>query len=129
MRNWLKLPQEFNDAVKIRDELRSYQQEIIELAAIAREQSAGLTKVLNEATVIKETINTNSIESGSGLNQAQDDVKKIRELTSELTVLKKELVDNKTNQTAMFVQFEGYRDTISGLLGDANRTGMAASFT
>lgn len=28
----------------------------------------------------------------------------------------------------MFVQFEGYRDTISGLLGDANRTGMAASF-
>lgn len=116
------------DAVKIRDELRSYHQEIIELAATASEQSASLTKILNEATVNKETINTNSTDSTTALDLAQAEVKKIRELTFELAAIKKELVDNKTNQTAMFVQFEGYRDTISGLLGDANRTGMAASF-
>lgn len=50
-------------------------------------------------------------------------------LVSGLTSLKDELEDNKKTQKKLFEEFESYRDTIDGLLGDANRTGMAASFT
>ena len=116
------------DATEIRDELNSYHDEIIGYATTASEQSAKLTKILNESTALSETIITNSRESETALELAEGDVKKIRELTDELLLIKKELVDNKVNQTAIFVQFEGYRDTIKGLLGDANRAGMASSF-
>jgi hypothetical protein len=116
------------DAGKIREELRAYHEEITKWAEASSEQAAKLTKILNEATAISETINANSKSSENALDVAQDDVKKIRELTTELIILKKELVDNRSTQEAMFTQFEEYRDTINGLLGDANRTGMAASF-
>lgn len=53
----------------------------------------------------------------------------IKTLVSDFTTLKAELEANKTTQQNMFKEFEGYREAIDGLLGDANRTGMAASFT
>lgn len=55
--------------------------------------------------------------------------KNITALVSGFTSLKDELEDNKKTQKKLFEEFESYRDTIDGLLGDANRTGMAASFT
>lgn len=53
----------------------------------------------------------------------------IKILVSDFTTLKAELEANKTTQENLFKKFEGYRETIDGLLGDSNRTGMAASFT
>ena len=55
--------------------------------------------------------------------------KNITSLLSGFTSLKIELENNKETQEKLFEEFESYRDTIDGLLGDANRTGMAASFT
>lgn len=66
--------------------------------------------------------------------------KKSDALILELTSLKDELEEskntqndelekNKNKQKELFGEFEGYREKIDGLLGDANRTGMAASFT
>lgn len=55
--------------------------------------------------------------------------KNINSLVSSFTTLKGELENNKGAQEQLFKEFEGHRDTINGLLGDANRTGMAASFT
>lgn len=55
--------------------------------------------------------------------------KNINALVSGFTALKTELEANKSTQVQLFEEFEGYRDKIDGLLGDANRTGMAASFT
>jgi hypothetical protein len=53
----------------------------------------------------------------------------INELVSGFTTLKSELESNKTKQQQLFVEFEAYRTKINDLLDDANRTGMAASFT
>lgn len=53
----------------------------------------------------------------------------INALVSGFTSLKGELEANKTTQENLFKEFEGYRKTIDGLIGDSNRTGMAASFT
>lgn len=55
--------------------------------------------------------------------------KVIRGLVAEFTTLNSELVASKEKQAELFAAFEGYRNKIDGLLGDANRTGMAASFT
>lgn len=54
---------------------------------------------------------------------------RINELVSGFTTLKSELESNKTTQQQLFVEFEAYRTKINDLLDDANRTGMAASFT
>lgn len=61
--------------------------------------------------------------------QADAHEQNIRDLVTEFTNLKAQLEDNKQTQSALFAEFEGYRKKIDGLLGDANRTGMAASFT
>lgn len=53
----------------------------------------------------------------------------IKTLVSDFTTLKAELEANKTTQENLFKEFESYRKTIDELLGDTNRTGMAASFT
>ena len=64
-------------------------------------------------------------------NKKQVDVheKAIRGLVTEFTNLNAELVASKKKQADLFAEFEAYRMKIDGLLGDANRTGMAASFT
>lgn len=55
--------------------------------------------------------------------------KKNNDLVSDFTTLKAELEANKNTQEELFEEFKGYRNQIEDLLGDANRTGMAASFT
>lgn len=55
--------------------------------------------------------------------------KAIRTLVAEFTNLTTELVANKKKQAELFAEFQAYREKIDRLLGDANRTGMAASFT
>lgn len=117
-----------DDAAKIREELNSYHQDAIGFASTASEQSANLTKILKEAKQFRDVIEKDSAESESTLALTQDDAKMVHELTSEFIALKVELDNHKIEQKALFAQFEGYRDTISNLLGDANRTGMAASF-
>lgn len=53
----------------------------------------------------------------------------IKGLVTGFTTLNGELEANKATQEKLFAEFEGYRKKIDVLLGDANRTGMAASFT
>lgn len=52
----------------------------------------------------------------------------INALVAGFTTLKADLETNKSTQEQLFNEFEAYRTKIDGLLGDANRTGMAASF-
>ncbi|MGB2580654.1 MAG: hypothetical protein WBC83_03080, partial [Minisyncoccia bacterium] len=61
--------------------------------------------------------------------EAKSDEDAIRGMVAEFTKLTEELAANKKTQGALFDEFEKYRQKIDGLLGDANRTGMAASFT
>lgn len=53
----------------------------------------------------------------------------IKALVVGFATLKDELEINKALQQELITQFEAYRNKINDLLGDANRTGMAASFT
>lgn len=53
----------------------------------------------------------------------------INVLVSGFTSLKADLETNKNTQEALFKEFEAHRVKIDNLLGDASRTGMAASFT
>lgn len=53
----------------------------------------------------------------------------INGLVATFTTLKSELETNKATQQHLFSAFESYREQVNMLLGDANRTGMAASFT
>ncbi|MFM9971930.1 MAG: hypothetical protein ACKVQK_26415 [Burkholderiales bacterium] len=53
----------------------------------------------------------------------------INGLVVGFTTLKSELETNKATQIQLFAAFEKHREKVNELLGDANRTGMAASFT
>lgn len=53
----------------------------------------------------------------------------IKNLVSGFTSLTGDLAANKITQQELFDKFGSYEKRISGLLGDASRTGMAASFT
>lgn len=116
------------DATEVRKKLNTYHDQIVRYAEVAGEQAADLTKIVDQTTALREVITVNSVSSAKHLKMAEDDANKIGDLTTELLGLKDELLENKANQQSMFVQFEGYRDTIKDLLGDANRAGMAASF-
>lgn len=52
----------------------------------------------------------------------------INDLVANFTSLKLDLEESEKKKIALFKEFENYRETINGLLGDANRTGMAAAF-
>lgn len=55
--------------------------------------------------------------------------KHINDLVAGFTTLKGDIESNKVKQQELFSEFEVHRNKINDLLGDANRTGMAASFT
>lgn len=61
--------------------------------------------------------------------QIQTQETNINNLVSAFAALKDELDRNKAKQVELFKEFEEYRKKIDDLLADANRTGMAASFT
>lgn len=87
------------------------------------------------AEVLTETQGTNTSckelheETTEGNKEVQENRATIKAYTSAFGTLKDTLEKNKATQEALFTEFENYRKTIDGLLGDANRTGMAASFT
>lgn len=97
------------------------------------------TKIEDEgqqATETLEAINQSKATAAEYLATIQEskqevksDEDAIREMVAEFTKLTEDLEANKKTQDALFDEFEKYRQRIDGLLGDANRTGMAASFT
>jgi hypothetical protein len=100
-----------------------------EALAQALESSQKATALL--AVVQQTETNSTQLLATSTKSNAEILVleKSINSLVSSFTTLKGELENNKGKQEQLFNEFEGYRKTIDGLLGDANRTGMAASFT
>lgn len=67
--------------------------------------------------------------SKSGNEEIQQYRATIVGLVADFTTLTGELQTNKATQQQLFAAFESYREQVDELLGDANRTGMAASFT
>jgi len=67
--------------------------------------------------------------SKSGNEEIQQHRATILGLVADFTTLKAELQTNKATQQQLFEAFESHREQVDELLGDANRTGMAASFT
>ena len=84
-----------------------------------------LTAVQQAATKSTELLAT-STNSNTAILSFETSIKT---LVTGFTELTDELATNKTQQQQLFVEFEAHRNKIDGLLGDANRTGMAASFT
>lgn len=60
---------------------------------------------------------------------ASDDEAAINKMVADFTALTAELTKNKATQHELFAEFESYRKKIDGLLADANRAGLAGSFT
>ena len=67
--------------------------------------------------------------SKEGNEEVQQHRTTIKGLVTGFATLKDELDANKATQQKLFTDFEAYRKQVDDLLGDANRTGMAASFT
>lgn len=98
-----------------------------------------LTQVVasnDTATATLKTITETNTKAAALLKGAEDNEqqvatheKAIRALVEEFKSLNTELVANKKTQVELFAEFEKYRVTIDDLIGDASRTGMAASFT
>lgn len=98
-----------------------------------------LTQVVacnDAATETLKTIAEANTKSAALLSVTEDNEqqvvtheKAIRALVEEFKSLNNELVANKRTQVELFAEFDKYRTTIDDLLGDASRTGMAASFT
>lgn len=87
----------------------------------AKSTEAILANQQNSAEALENTQANNKLVEGNE--------KKIKELVEGFTNLTAKLEENKKTQDALFDEFEAYRVKINGLLDDANRTGLAASFT
>jgi hypothetical protein len=105
------------------------------LRAITQVQTQALDinqKATTSLTAIQQTEAATSLLNASSEKSNAEIIsieKTLNGLVSGFTTLKGELENNKTKQEKLFSEFEGYRSTVIDLLGDANRTGMAASFT
>ncbi len=91
----------------------------------SQKATASLTLIQQTETVSNQLLATSSKSNAEILAFENS----INTLVSTFTTLKGELDANKVTQENLFKEFEGFRNTIDGLLRDANRTGMAASFT
>ncbi|OIR19963.1 chromosome segregation protein [mine drainage metagenome] len=124
------------DSKQQNDELHTHV-ENADTAVIATKENLSKVQEANEkaaeslqAILEQQTKSTELLTDTEGNQQEVDTHEKaIRALVSEFTNLNTELVASKKKQTELFAEFQAYRDKIDGLLGDANRTGMAASFT
>lgn len=100
--------------------------EALAQALDASQKAAALLTVVQQTETTSTQLLATSTKSNAEILVLE---KSINSLVSSFTTLKGELENNKGKQEQLFYEFEGYRKTIDGLLGDANRTGMAASFT
>lgn len=116
------------DAASIRDELQTYQAEMEARNIVAVDQANQIDDLLTNAKENASAIETNKSESRTALEQAGSDANEISIFTEEIATLKKDVNKAKDDMGYMFLKFEGHRDKITGLLGDANRAGMATSF-
>jgi len=125
------------------DEAKVHEAEVKQSAIDAATASVGCTEALEAAkssstkasevlTSIQET-NSSAKNLQAETNEGNDEIQRhratIKELVADFTALKAELTASKTKQKELFEAFEDYRQQVDKLLGDANRTGMAASFT
>lgn len=90
------------------------------------QKATALLTIIQQTETSSTQLNASSTKSNAEILALE---KNINTLVSGFTSLKGELETNKNTQDQLFNEFESYRKTIDGLLGDANRTGMAASFT
>lgn len=131
-----KLEQISNDADKQREVLQKH---VTDADATETQANDALARTLESSqkaaallTIIQQT-ETTSTQLLSTSTKSNAEIlaleKNINSLVSGFTSLKGELEANKNTQEQLFKEFEAFRETIDGLLGDANRTGMAASFT
>lgn len=90
------------------------------------QKATGLLTIIQQTETTSTQLLATSTKSNAEILALETN---INALMSGFTLLKGELETNKNTQEQLFEEFEGYRKTIDGLLGDANRTGMAASFT
>jgi exonuclease VII small subunit len=99
--------------------------------ALAQAEEAS-RKATESLTAVQQTVTT-STQLLATSTKSNDEILSfeahINELVSGFTTLKGDLEINKTQQQDLFAQFEAHRNKINDLLDDANRTGMAASFT
>ena len=94
--------------------------------------NASSTKAAEVLTLIQQTDNS-AKELLSAFKAGNEEIQQhrntINALVAAFTTLKSDLETNKATQTQLFAAFDSYREQVNELLGDANRTGMAASFT
>jgi hypothetical protein len=105
-------------------------------AGLAENAATKMEEEGRQATETLKAINQDKATSADDLaaiqvsqKEAKSDEEAIREMVAEFNKMTEELAANKKSQKEMFDEFDNYRNKIDGLLGDANRTGMAASFT
>lgn len=89
-------------------------------------ESIGNTKT--SVTGLHTEIETSSSAVAKLMTQANTDSTQISTLVSDFTSLKAELEANRQEQKELFAKFEANKQRVDDLLGDASRTGLAASF-
>ncbi|HUX91250.1 MAG TPA: hypothetical protein VMV48_11250 [Gallionellaceae bacterium] len=90
------------------------------------QKATGLLTIIQQTETAVTQLFSSSSKSNAEILALENNLKS---LLSGFTSLKAELEANKNTQEQLFEKFEGYRATINDLLDDANRTGLAASFT
>lgn len=98
---------------------------LTEIEANGQQAATALTSINTAKSAADEDLE--AIQESKKL--ASDDEASINKMVEDFTALTTELEKNKKTQQEIFVEFENYRKKIDGLLADANRAGLAGSFT
>ena len=117
-----------DDAAKLYEEIAASHNSAQESLTQIESDVAEIAKQKKEVDGYHVSVVTDSGEVGEVLKKVRESAEQIKTLVADFVNLKDELEENKKTQAKLFEQFEGYRQRVNDLLGDANRTGMAASF-
>lgn len=119
---------EIKNAKVVYEELKESHKKLSEFVTNAEEADSEIAQVKTTVDSLLASAKATSAEIDVTSTSVNINAKKIESLTEAFTNLESELVQNKSDQIALFEEFEKYRQQVSDILGDSNRAGMAGSF-
>ena len=120
---------QIKDANVLYENIKKHHESLAQLVSQANLDSSSASQANVAIGVLLGTSTTTATQVETISTGIKNNAITIENLTSSFLDLKVELEANKNTQELLFKKFEGYSNEIHGLLQDASRTGMAASFT
>lgn len=116
------------DAAALHAQLKESANTAGALAEAATKDAVAINEHLTAVKQLDADTKASADATADAATRAEDDAAAVKELMAEVALLREQLQQASLKQVNLFTEFETRRETINGILADANRTGMASAF-